>query len=215
VLTTVNQAGAVTVNDVLEFAAQPGVQYAVASVSATFVNLKTAYTGPSRPEIAPAAEKNSPAQSVSERADGVVTSASLVAPSQATPPDAAHLTTLLSEFTLPQSTAPALTYSTLAGGPFEEGETVRGQKSNGSAVVLYEASGIDASGVLAFEPGSVQSGFVRGETVTGQTSGATATVVVPRTLATNPLPTKLSGLYARALQLALGAPVVSQPITLV
>ena len=43
--------------------------------------------------------------------------------------------------------------------------------------------------------------------------GAVAVAVVPRTQATNPLPIKLSGLYARTLSLVLGAPVVSQPIT--
>ena len=81
--------------------------------------------------------------------------------------------------------------------------------------MLYDNPGVDASGVLAFTSGSVKSGFVRGETVTGGTSHATATVVVPRTLASNPLPTKLSGLYARTLSLVLGAPVTSQPITLI
>lgn len=214
VLTTVDQTGVLAATNVVEFAAQRGVQYEVASVSATFVKLTTAYTGLSHAEIAPAAEAPYPAQSVSEEADAVVSSAVLVSPSQAEPPDSAHLTTLLAEFTLPQSTAPALTYVAVAGGPFTPGETVRGQKSTGSAEVLYDNPGVDASGTLAFVPDTVKIGFVRGETVTGSMSHATATVVVQRTLATNPLPTKLSGLYARALALVLGAPVTSQPITL-
>jgi hypothetical protein len=214
VLTTVSQLGVLAATNIVEFAAQPGVQYEVASVSATLVKLTTAYTGLSHPEIAPAAENHHPAQSVSEEADAVVSSAVLVSPSQAAPPDSAHLTTLLAEFTLAQSPAPALTYVDVAGGPFTPGETVTGQKSGGSGVVLYDDPGVDASGTLAFS-GPVKSGFVRSETVVGGTSHATATVVTPRTLATNPLPTKLSGLYARTLALVLGAPVVSQPITLV
>ena len=215
VLTPVSQVGVLAATNVLEFASQPGVEYEVASVYATGLKLTTAYTGLSHAEIAPAAEVSHPAQSVSDVADRVVTSASLVSPSQAAPPDSAHLTTLLAEFTLPQTTAPALTYVAVAGGPFTPGETVKGQKSNGSAAVLYDNPGVDESGVLAFTPGSVKSGFVQGETVTGQTSHATATVVVPRTLASNPLPTKLSGLYARTLSLVLGAPVVSQAIALI
>jgi hypothetical protein len=204
----------------IEFDAQPGVQYSVASVSATFVKLTTAYTGLSNPEIAPGAETHHdfanirPARSVSEEADAVVSSAFLVSPSQAAPPDDAHLMTLLAEFTLPQQTAPALTYVDVTGGPFTPGETVNGQKSGGTGTVLYDNPGMDESGTLAFNPGSVKSGFVRSETVTGATSHATATVVNPRTLASNPLPTRLSGLYARTLSLILGAPVVSQPITL-
>lgn len=224
VLTKVSQIGVVAATNVLEFAAQLGTQYEVASVSATFVKLATPYTGLSRPEIAPAAEASPPfpAQSVSEEADAVVTSACLVSPrasaggpTQAVPPDDAHLLTLLAEFTVPQTTAPALTYVDEAGGPFTAGETVKGQKSGGTAAVLYDDQGIDATGVLAFAPGSVRSGFVQGETVVGQTSHATATVVVPSTLASNPLPTKLSGLYARTLSLVLGTPVVSQPMTLI
>lgn len=214
VLTTVDQTGVLAATNILEFAAQLGVEYEVASVSATFVTLTTAYTGLSHPEIAPAAEAPYPAQSVSEEADAVVSAAKLVSPSQAAPPDDAHLLTLLSEFTLPQTTAPALTYVAESGGPFTPGEKVKGKKSGGQGTVLYDDQGVDASGVLAFELGSVKSGFVRGETVTGQTSGATATVVVPRTHASNPLPTKLSGLYARTLSLVLGAPIVSQPIAL-
>jgi len=145
----------------------------------------------------------------------IVTSATLVAPSQATTPTPERLMTLMSEFTLPQTTAPALTYVDVTGGPFTPGETVRGQKSRGAGVVLYQDAGIDTSGVLAFTPNSVKGGFLRGETIVGGTSSATATVVIPATLASNPLPTKLSGLYARTLSLVLGAPVVSQPITLV
>ena len=80
--------------------------------------------------------------------------------------------------------------------------------------MLYDNQGVDSTGTLAFTPHSVKGGFMKGETVTGATSDATATVVIPRTLASNPLPTKLSGLYARTLSLVLGAPVVSQPITL-
>jgi hypothetical protein len=114
---------------------------------------------------------------------------------------------------LPQSTAPALTYVD-ASGPFTPGETVTGQKSTGTATVLYDNEGQDESGILAFTPGSVKKGFVQSETLTGGTSHATATVVVPSTLATNPRPTPLSGLYARTLSLVLGAPVVSQPIAL-
>jgi hypothetical protein len=203
-----------TSGSVLEFASQPGVQYTVAAVSATFIKLTTAYTGLARAEIAPAAEAPYPAQSVSEVADRVVTAAMLVAPSQAAPPDSAHLLTPIAEFTLPQSTAPALTYVNEVGGPFTAGETVTGQKSTGTGTVLYDNQGIDDTGVLAFTPSSVKKGFVRGETVTGGTSHATATVVVPRTLATNPLPVKLSGLYARTLTLVLGAPVTPQPVTL-
>jgi hypothetical protein len=214
VLTPVSQIGVLAGTNIIEFTAQPGVQYEVASVSATLIKLTTPYTGLSHPEIAPAAEAPYPAQSVSEEADAVVTSASLVSPSQAAPPDDAHLTTLLAEFTLPQSTAPALTYVD-ESGPFTVGETVKGQKSGGTGTVLYDNQGVNSTGTLAFDPGSVKSGFVKGETVTGQTSHATATVVVPATLASNPLPTKLSGLYARTLSLVLGAPVVSQPIALV
>ena len=214
VLTPVSQVGVVAATHTIEFASQPGVVYEVASVSATFVKLTTPYTGLSRPEIAPAAEKSRYAQSVSTEADAVVTSACLVSPSQVAPPDSAHLLTLLSEFTLPQTTAPALTY-VAESGPFTPTETVVGQKSRGTGVVLYDDQGVNSAGLLAFAPGSVKSGFVKGETVTGQTSGATATVVVPRTLASSPLPTRLSGLYARTLSLVLGAPVVSQPITLV
>ena len=215
-------ATTVTGSATIEFDAQPGVQYSVASVYATGIKLTTPYTGLTRPEIAPAAEKRRYAQSVSEEADAVVSSASLVAPhaagggpTQAAPPDSTHLTTLLAEFTLPQSTAPALTYIDEVGGPFTPSETVKGQKSGGSGTVLYDTKGIDESGLLAFVSGSVKSGFVKGETVTGQTSGATATVVVQSTLASNPLPTKLSGLYARTLSLVLGTPVVSQPMTLI
>jgi len=222
VLTTVSQIGIIASTNTVEFAAQLGTIYEIAAVSETFVELTTPYTGLTRPEIAPAAEKHRYAQSVNEEADAVTTSAVLVSPAaagggptQAAPPDNAHLMTLLAEFTLPQTTAPALTYVDVAGGPFTPGETVKGQKSTGSATVLYDDPGVDESGMLAFNSGSVQKGFVKGETVTGQTSGATATVVVPRTLASNPLPTKLSGLYARTLSLVLGAPVVSQPITLV
>jgi hypothetical protein len=131
------------------------------------------------------------------------------------PPDDAHLLTLLAEFTVPQTTAPALTYVDESGGPFTAGETVTGQKSGGTGTVLYDNQGEDGTtGTLAFTVGSVKKGFVKNETITGGTSHATATVVVPRTLATNPLPTKLSGLYARTLSLVLGAPVVPQPITL-
>ncbi|HEY6359184.1 MAG TPA: hypothetical protein VIX35_13120, partial [Vicinamibacterales bacterium] len=213
VLTTVSQIGVLAVTNVVAFAAQPGVEYEVASVSATLVKLTTPYTGLSHAEIAPAAEVHHPAQSVNEEADAVTSSAALVSPAQAAPPDNAHLLTLLAEFTVPQTTAPALTYVD-ANGPFTPGETVSGQKSTGSATVLYDSAGIDDSGTLAFTPGSVKKGFVRGETVTGATSHATATVVVPRTLASNPQPTQLSGLYARTLSLVLGAPVVSQPITL-
>lgn len=213
VLTTVNQGGVVADGNTIEFAAQPGVQYTIESVSAAFVTLTTPYTGLSAAEIAPAAEAPHPARSVTERADGVVSAAKLISPSLATPPDGAQLTTLLAEFTLPQSTVPAITYTTLAGGPFEPGETVIGQKSGGTGIVLYEAAGTDADGTLAFT--AVQSGFMKGETVTGTTSGATATVVVRRTFAPSTLPTKLSGLYARTLQLVLGAPIVSQPITVV
>ena len=215
VLTPVSQVGVLAPTNVLEFASQLGVQYEVDSVSAPFIKLTTPYTGLTRPEIAPAAEAPYPAQSVSEEADAVVTSASLVSPSQAAPPDNAHLMTLLAEFTLPQTTAPALTYIDVAGGPFTPGETVKGQKSGGSGTVVYDNPGVDDSGTIAFSPGSVKSGFVRGETVTGATSLATATVVIPQTLASNPLPTRLSGLYARTLSLVLGAPVVSQPITLI
>jgi hypothetical protein len=213
VLTTVSQVGVLAATDVIEFASQQGTQYEVASVSATLIQLTTAYTGLTRPEIAPAAEKPSPAQSVNEEADAVTTSAVLVSPSQAAPPDNPHLLTLLSEFALPQSTAPALTYVD-ASGPFTPGETVTGQKSTGTATVLYNNEGQDESGILAFTPGSVKKGFVQSETLTGGTSHATATVVVPSTLATNPRPTPLSGLYARTLSLVLGAPVVSQPIAL-
>jgi len=211
----------------IEFAAQPGVQYSVASVYETGIKLTTPYTGLTEPQIAPGSDthhefaNHHPARPMSEEADAVVSSARLVAPAasgggptQAAPPDDAHLLTLLSEFTLPQTTAPALTYVAESGGPFTPGEKVKGKKSGGQGTVLYDDQGVDASGVLAFELGSVKSGFVRGETVTGQTSGATATVVVPRTLASDPLPTKLSGLYARTLSLVLGAPIVSQPIAL-
>jgi hypothetical protein len=216
VLTSVNQTGILAGGNTMEFASQPGVQYTVASISTTgALKLTTAYTGLSPAEIAPAAEAPHPARSVSVEADRVVTSAVLVSPSQAAPPTSANLMTLLAEFTLPQATAPALTYVDVAGGPFTPGETVKGQKSGGSGTVLYDNQGVDASGVLAFTSGSVKSGFVRGETVTGGTSHATATVVVQRTLASNPLPTKLSGLYARTLSLVLGAPVTSQPITLI
>jgi hypothetical protein len=204
-----------TSGSVIEFAAQPGVQYTVAAVNANGVVLTTAYTGLSAAEIAPAAEAPHPARSVSDVANRVVTAAVLVAPSQAAPPDAAHLLTPLAEFTLPQSTAPALTYVAVVGGPFGEAETVEGSKSGGVATVLYDNPGQDASGVLAFVHGSVDGGFVKGETITGETSHATATVVNQRTLASNPLPTRLSGLYARTLALVLGAPVVAQPITLV
>ena len=215
VLTTVNQSGVLAADNVIEFDSQPGVQYEVASISATgALKLTTPYTGLSPAEIAPAAETPYPARSVSENADRVVTSAALVSPSQATPPDDAHLMTLLAEFTIPQTTAPALMYVDVAGGPFTPGETVMGQKSGGSGTVLYDNTGVDESGTLAFSS-PVKSGFVRGETVTGLTSGATATIVVPRTKASNPLPTRLSGLYARTLSLILGAPVSSQPITLI
>jgi hypothetical protein len=220
VLTTISQLGVLAATNIVEFAAQPGVQYEVASVSATLIQLTTRYTGLSHPEIAPGSDthhefaNHHPSQSVSEEADAVVSSAVLVDPSQAAPPDNAHLMTLLAEFTLPQSTAPALTYVD-ESGPFTVGETVKGQKSGGVGIVLYDNQGVDDTGILAFNPGSVKSGFVRSETITGQTSSATATVVEPRTLASNPLPTKLSGLYARTLSLVLGAPVVSQPITLV
>lgn len=200
---------------VLELDSQPGVEYEVASVYETGLKLTTAYTGLTPAEIAPAAEQPYPARSVSEDVDRVVTSASLVSPSQAAPPDDQHLTTLLSEFTLPQATAPALTYADVFGGQFTPGEIVNGKKSTGSAAVLYDDPGQNESGTLAFAPGSVKIGFLKGETVTGATSHATATVVNPRTLASNPLPTQLSGLYARTLSLVLGAPVVSQPITLV
>ena len=221
-------ATAVTGSATIEFAAQPGVQYSVASVYATGIKLTTPYTGLTHPQIAPGFDthhefaNHHPAQPISEEADAVVSSASLVAPAatgggptQAAPPDDAHLLTLLAEFTVPQTTAPALTYSDESGGPFTTGETTLGQKSGATGTVLYDQQGIDDSGTLAFNPGSVKKGFVKNETVTGQSSGATATVVVPRTLATNPLPTKLSGLFARTLSLILGAPVVSQPITLV
>jgi len=222
VLTPISQIGVLAATNVIEFASQPGVEYEVASVYPTGLKLTTAYTGLTHPEIAPAAEAPYPAQSVSEVADRIVTSATLVSPAasgggptQAAPPDNTHLKTLLAEFTLPQTTAPALTYIDVAGGPFTPGETVKGQKSGGSGTVLYDNPGIDESGVLAFDPGTVKSGFVQGETVTGGTSHATATVVVPSTLASNPLPTPLSGLYARTLSLVLGAPIVSQPITLI
>ena len=221
-------ATAVTGSATIEFAAQPGVQYSVASVYATGIKLTTPYTGLTHPQIAPGFDthhefaNHHPAQPISEEADAVVSSASLVAPAatgggptQAAPPDDAHLLTLLDEFTVPQTTAPALTYSDESGGPFTTGETTLGQKSGATGTVLYDQQGIDDSGTLAFNPGSVKKVFVKNETVTGQSSGATATVVVPRTLATNPLPTKLSGLFARTLSLILGAPVVSQPITLV
>lgn len=214
VLTPVSQLSVLAATNVLEFASQPGVQYEIASVSATFVKLTTPYTGLSHAELAPAAEDPSPAQSVSDRTDGVLTSAVLVSPSQAAPPDDAHLLTPLSEFTLPQSTVPALTYSA-ESGPFTPTETAVGQKSGGTATVLYDDQGADASGTLAFAQGSLKSGFMRGETVVGKTSGATATVVNPRTLASNPQPANLSGLYARTLSLVLGAPVVAQPITLI
>lgn len=215
VLTTVSQLGVLAATNTIEFASQPGIIYEIASVSATLIKLTTAYNGLQAAEIAPAAEAQRPARSVSGEADRVVTPAVLVAPSQAAPPDAAHLTTLLAEFTLPQTTAPALTYVDEVGGPFTGGETVRGQKSGGAGVFLRDDKGADASGTLVFTAGSVTSGFVKGETVRGATSHATATVVNPSTLATNPLPVKLSGLYARALQLVLGAPVTSQPLTLV
>jgi hypothetical protein len=214
VLTSVSQVGVLAATNVIEFTAQLGVQYEVKSVSATLIVLTTPYTGLSHPEIAPAAEAQYPAQSVSEEADAVVSAAALVSPSQATPPTNQQLLTLLAEFTLPQTTAPALTYVDEAGGPFTPGETVDAKKSNGSGTVLRDDQGADASGTLVFAVGSVESGFIRGETVIGLTSHATATVNNPRTLATNPLPTQLSGLYARTLSLVLGAPVVSQPITL-
>src|SRR5208282_1998111 len=212
----------------IEFAAQPGVQYSVASVYETGIKLTTRYTGLTHPQVAPGSDTHHefanlhPARPISEEADAVVSSACLVAPAasgggptQATPPDDAHLLTLLAEFTVPQTTAPALTYVDESGGPFTAGETVTGQKSGGTGTVLYDNQGEDGTtGTLAFTVGSVKKGFVKNETVTGGTSHATATVVVPRTLATNPLPTKLSGLYARTLSLVLGAPVVPQPITL-
>jgi hypothetical protein len=213
--TSAAATGVSTSGSVIEFDSQPDCQYTVASLGPTYVKLTTAYTGLSRAEIAPAAEKSSYAQSVSERANGVVTSASLVAPSQAAPPDDQHLTVLLSEFTLPQETAPALTYVAEIGGPFTAGETVTGQKSRGTGTVLYDDQGVESTGTLAFERASVKGGFLKGETITGTTSHATATVVVARTLASSPQPTQLSGLYARTLSLVLGAPVVSQPITLV
>jgi hypothetical protein len=215
VLTSVSQLGVVAATNVVEFASQLGTEYEVASVSATGLKLTTPYTGPSRSEIAPAAEAPYPAQSVSEEADAVLTAARLVSPSQAAPPDDEQLLTLLAEFTVPQTTAPALTYVAESGGPFTGGEIARGQKSGGAGTVLYDDQGVEATGLLAFSAGSVTGGFVRGETVVGQTSHATATVVNPRTRAPDPLPVKLSGLYARTLSLVLGAPVVSQPITLI
>ena len=215
VLTSIDQTNILGSSNTIRFASQSGVEYVVDTVSATFIKLTTAYTGLEAAEIAPAAEASRPAQSVSDSTDAnrVVTSATLVSPSQATPPSDAQLTTLLAEFTMPQETAPALTYEGVSGGPFTVGEIVEGEKSGGRGVVLYDDPGVNNTGTLAFVRHSVKSGFVRGEPIIGLTSHAVAVAVVPRTQATNPLPIKLSGLYARTLSLVLGAPVVSQPIT--
>jgi hypothetical protein len=52
--------------------------------------------------------------------------------------------------------------STSWGGPFTPGETAEGQKSGGTATVLYDDAAVNDTGLLAFAPGSVKGGFVRG-----------------------------------------------------
>lgn len=67
-----------------------------------------------------------------------------------------------------------LEYSTLAGGPFDIGETVTGGSSGATAVVESRDTG-----KLIFS--SVIGTFTVGETITGGTSGATAVVTVSHT----------------------------------
>lgn len=65
-------------------------------------------------------------------------------------------------------TGRALTYGTLAGGTFDEGETITGGTSGATAVVVTD------NGTTAMSIKSIVGTFVVGETITGGTSAATA-----------------------------------------
>jgi hypothetical protein len=86
VSTTDDQTGVLAPTNLIEFAIQPGVQYAIATVSPTIVTLATPFTG----EI----------DNVTE------TDAVLVSPSPATPPSSAALAAPLGEFVNPGIAVP-------------------------------------------------------------------------------------------------------------
>ncbi|MGH3304004.1 MAG: hypothetical protein ACRDOK_20475 [Streptosporangiaceae bacterium] len=223
--TSGDQTGVLAPGNQIQFASQmtPGssfattpVLYTIASVTPKIVVITTPYSGLDVNKI----DSDNDPRPTNPTANAAMqpTGAFLVTPSPSAPPKEEQLEVPLGQFALPQTQLNAVTYGKRVA-PFVPGETVRGERSGARATIAFDNAGTGdgaGTGTLAFVANSLVIGFFAGELLDGSVSGpANATVDNPHTQTTSPVPMVLSGLFAQALSLALSAPVVSQPITLV